>query len=125
MNYLKISGNALMEYTLSFGLLILIGILTASLTDLSEALRNSFSNTMNGRQIGNSISVSHFSRDPWTGGNQVLTQETCFNSGICIDLPIIPEDGLVSETAGSLGGDLTKKIRYCFATTSKTNRRRP
>ncbi len=110
MSYLKGSGNALAEYALPLGVFLAAGLLAASLIDLPNAIQTSFANTMNGRHDGNtSLTVARFGgeRGPWMGGTPVVTENVCFNSGVCINLPVVAASGTVAETAGSMGGELT------------------
>ncbi len=115
-DYKSSAGNALVEYGLPMGLIVVV--LALGITTFPTLLQDWFANTVNGNMASDKMSVAAL-------GKPVLSaqmrrnlsmlpppradEETVCTDNYCVNLPIISPNTVV-ETAGGNGGDMVTRL---------------
>lgn len=123
----RFMGSAAVEYTL--GASFMLGAVALFLTQsqwmpMLQELQARYlhgdvkeAKSMNVRAMGDISDMSGAVR-------KVGSQQICFQSGVCVNMPLIPNSGAVADTAGGLGGDLIGAYAKSFLKWLKSFKRR-
>ncbi len=130
----RFKGNSLLEYILPLGLFFLSGIIIIVVGDVPGRISAFFTDTVDATMVGTTAeikTIGELSAEKYALQQKIMagtvsriggertplydrTDEVCFSSGMCLDIPVISNSAGVADTAGGLGGDLAIKLASTF-----------
>ncbi len=130
----RFKGNSLLEYILPMGLFFLSGIIIIVVGDVPGRISAFFTDTVDATMVGTTAEVEtigELSTEKYALQQQIMagtvrriggertslydrTDEICFSSGMCLNIPVISNSTVAADTAGGLGGDLAIELAGTF-----------
>lgn len=108
-----LKGNAMMEYGLSGVLLLTLVGSAFSQTDWVSKVGTLQQNLLNAGvgAGGKTLTVEPLGSVIRPHAvSSIKSEQVCFASGTCVDLPVIPAGATVADTTGAMGGELTESF---------------